>query len=154
MKPSPSFFFHDAIPPSVMVGDIAGILNLVMARDADVALSPSIRASGLIVCREVEGRVIHLRGWQRADLNNGEGDMRAGRKGLSDCWGSDGTRWGRAEELPRTATAFRSSRAFPCRYVPFWCCALHFSTPRSPFLSVCSSLLPSRQLTHISAPQP
>jgi hypothetical protein len=29
---SPSFFFHDAIPPSVIVGDIAGIVNLVTAR--------------------------------------------------------------------------------------------------------------------------
>lgn len=26
-KVSPSFFFHDAIPPSVMVGLIAGMLN-------------------------------------------------------------------------------------------------------------------------------
>ena len=52
VKLSPSPFFHDAIPPSVMVGDIAGILNLVMARDADVALSPSIGASGLIVERK------------------------------------------------------------------------------------------------------
>ena len=98
MKLSPSPFFHEAIPPSVMVGDIAGILNLVMAWDADVALSPSIRASGLIVCRDVEGRVIHLRGWQRVDLHNGESDMRAGRKGSSVCWGSDGTRWERADD--------------------------------------------------------
>ena len=97
MKLSPSFFFHDAIPPSVMVGDMAGILNLVMARDADVALSPSIRASGMIVCGEVKGSVIHLRGWQRADLNNGESDMRADRKSSSVCWGSDGTRWERAD---------------------------------------------------------
>lgn len=29
---SPSFFFHDAIPPSVIVGDIAGIVNFVTAR--------------------------------------------------------------------------------------------------------------------------
>jgi hypothetical protein len=35
-----------------MVGDIAGILNLVMAREADVALSPSIGTLGLIVRRE------------------------------------------------------------------------------------------------------
>ena len=28
---SPSFFFHDAIPPSVMVGDIAGIANFETA---------------------------------------------------------------------------------------------------------------------------
>ena len=63
-----------------MVGDIAGILKWVMARDADVALSPSIRGSGLIVCRKVEGRAIHLRGWQIFDLNNGESDMRAGGK--------------------------------------------------------------------------
>lgn len=30
-KLSPSFFFHDAIPPSVMVGDIAGIAMFVVA---------------------------------------------------------------------------------------------------------------------------
>lgn len=29
---SPSFFFHDAMPPSVMVGLIAGMLNGVRAR--------------------------------------------------------------------------------------------------------------------------
>ena len=31
-KESPSFFFHDAIPPSVIVGDMAGIRNWVIAR--------------------------------------------------------------------------------------------------------------------------
>lgn len=42
VKLSPSLFFHEAIPPSVMVGDIAGISNLVMARGVDVALSPGV----------------------------------------------------------------------------------------------------------------
>ena len=31
MKDSPSFFFHEAIPPSVMVGLMAGMVNLVSA---------------------------------------------------------------------------------------------------------------------------
>ena len=31
VKDSPSFFFHDAIPPSVIVGDIAGMANLESA---------------------------------------------------------------------------------------------------------------------------
>jgi hypothetical protein len=29
---SPSCFFHDAMPPSVIVGDMAGMANLVVAR--------------------------------------------------------------------------------------------------------------------------
>ena len=33
---SPSLFFHDAIPPSVMVGDIAGIWKLEMELRATV----------------------------------------------------------------------------------------------------------------------
>jgi hypothetical protein len=49
VKLSPSLFFHDEIPPSVMVGDIAGILNLVTARDTDVALSPEIKVSASVV---------------------------------------------------------------------------------------------------------
>jgi hypothetical protein len=45
-KVSPSFFFHDAIPPSVMVGDMAGILNLPSAAaGADVRSAESERAS-------------------------------------------------------------------------------------------------------------
>ena len=142
MKLSPSLFFHDAIPPSVMVGDMAGILNLVMARDADVALSPSIRASGLIVCREVESGVIHLRGWKRVDLNNGESDMRTGRNGSSVCWGGDGTRWERAEDGRYIRSSFRFaqfpvatswSRAVLCS--PFSTRpGLGFNRPPSPFL--------------------
>lgn len=31
LKDSPSFSFHEAIPPSVMVGLMAGMLNLVSA---------------------------------------------------------------------------------------------------------------------------
>ena len=41
-KVSPSFFFHDAIPPSVMVGLIAGILNGVRARRRAEAWKPEI----------------------------------------------------------------------------------------------------------------
>jgi hypothetical protein len=47
VKLSPSLFFQEAIPPSVMVGDIAGISNLVMARRADVAVSPVVSRSGV-----------------------------------------------------------------------------------------------------------
>ncbi len=70
VKLSPSLFFHDAIPPSVMVGDIAGILNLVIARETDVAWSPGIKMSASV--EKIERRNVHLRGWQRADLSNGE----------------------------------------------------------------------------------
>jgi hypothetical protein len=63
-----------------MVGDIAGIVNLVMARDTDVALSPEVKVSALDVSGEVRRSNTHLRGWQRADLSNGEGDMLAERK--------------------------------------------------------------------------
>ena len=63
-----------------MVGDIAGILNLVMARDTDVAWSPEIKMSALVVSGEVRRRNEPLRGWQRADLSNGEETMMAERR--------------------------------------------------------------------------
>ena len=98
-----------------MVGDIAGILNLVMARDADVALSPSISVSGLIVRGEEGRRNVHLRGWQRADLNKGEDDMGADEKRSTVRWGNDGPRpegsGPRAGSELRTRLSFRSCRA-------------------------------------------
>ena len=63
-----------------MVGDIAGILNLVMARNTDVAWSPEIKMSALVVDGEVQRRNVPLRGWQRADLSNGEKAMMAERR--------------------------------------------------------------------------
>ena len=74
-----------------MVGDMAGILNLVMARDTDVVLSPAVKVSGSVVGGEVRRRNIHLRGWQRADLSNGERDMIAER----DDTPCAGNRWSR-----------------------------------------------------------
>jgi hypothetical protein len=129
IKLSPSPFFHDAIPPSVMVGDIAGILNLVMARDADVALSPSISRSGLIVRGEEGRRNVHLRCWKSADLNKGEDDMGADEKRSTVRWGNDPSpRWQRAESRLRTRLSFRSTRAIGRRHVqavlyisPFFC---------------------------------
>lgn len=41
-KVSPSFFFHDAIPPSVMVGLIAGILNCVRTCRRAEAWKPEV----------------------------------------------------------------------------------------------------------------
>jgi hypothetical protein len=63
-----------------MVGDIAGILNLVMAWGTDVAWSPEIKMLALVVVGEVGRRNVPLRGWQRADLSNGEQAMVAERK--------------------------------------------------------------------------
>jgi hypothetical protein len=120
VKLSPSPFFHDVIPPSVMVGDIAGILNLVIARDADVALSPSIGASSLIV-RGEEGRNVHLRGWQRADLNKGEDDMGADGKRSTVRWGRDVPMEAGREPAAQTRLSFRSSRAIARRHE---CCAV------------------------------
>jgi hypothetical protein len=37
-----------------MVGDMAGILNLVMARDTDVVLSPVVKVSDSVVGGEVQ----------------------------------------------------------------------------------------------------
>jgi hypothetical protein len=108
-----------------MVGDMAGIVNLVMARDADVALSPSIHASGLIVCREVEGGVIHLRGWQRVDLNNGESDMRA--RGM--------VRQFAGEAIEPDGSGPRPAQ-FPVD--TFWCCAVHSLCLQPTFTFSCS----------------
>jgi hypothetical protein len=77
-----------------MVGDIAGILNWVMARDTDVALSPEVKVSASVVGGGVRRRNVHLRGWQRADLSNGEGDMLAERKNTpcaGEAMGPDGS---------------------------------------------------------------
>ena len=41
MNDSPSFFFHEEIPPSFIVGDIAGISILVIALRADVECNPT-----------------------------------------------------------------------------------------------------------------
>jgi hypothetical protein len=73
-----------------MVGDIAGILNLVMARDTDVEWSPEIRMSALVVDGEIRRRNVPLRGWQRADLNNGEEAMDGREKRNSVHSGRDG----------------------------------------------------------------
>ena len=47
IKLSPSFFFHDAIPPSVIVGDMAGMANLETALRAAVMCIPAHSASQL-----------------------------------------------------------------------------------------------------------
>lgn len=44
MNVSPGCFFHAAIPPSVIVGDMAGICSVVTARRAADACIPALRA--------------------------------------------------------------------------------------------------------------
>lgn len=44
-----------------------------------MVLSPAVKVSESVVGGEVRRRNIHLRGWQRADLSNGERDMIAER---------------------------------------------------------------------------
>ena len=81
-----------------MVGDIAGILNLVMARDTDVAWSPEIKMLALVVDGETGRRNVPLRGWQRADLSNGEEAMMAERRETPFCSRSDESRWSGPKE--------------------------------------------------------
>jgi hypothetical protein len=76
-----------------MVGDIAGILNLVMTRDTDVAWSPEIKMLALVVYGEVRRRNVPLRGWQRADLSNGEEAMMAERRETPFAVEPMGNRW-------------------------------------------------------------
>jgi hypothetical protein len=84
-----------------MVGDIAGILNLVMARDTDVAWSPEIKMLALVVYGEVRHRNVPLRGWQRADLSNGEEAMMAERRETPFAVEAMGSRWERPERESR-----------------------------------------------------
>jgi hypothetical protein len=81
-----------------MVGDIAGILNLAITRDTDVAWSPEIKMSALIIDGGVQRRNLPLRGWQRADLSNGEEAMMAERRETPFHSGSNGGRSERPEK--------------------------------------------------------
>jgi hypothetical protein len=86
-----------------MVGDIAGILNFVMARDTDVAWSPENinKMSALVVDEELQRRNVPLRGWKRADLSNGEEAMMAERREETPFRiGSNGSRCKRPESGP------------------------------------------------------
>ena len=57
---SPSFFFHDATPPSVIVGDIAGIWNFVVACRTAVVCSPAAHTAVSDIWRYVLGQRTHI----------------------------------------------------------------------------------------------
>ena len=84
-KASPSFFFHDAIPPSVIVGDMAGMANLETALRAAVMCIPArtFQQTGCVLALESlhrrldEARRAALETWWRGCMASGMKEVKS-----------------------------------------------------------------------------